>query len=168
MQLSDPVELQDAALDEVAEDDRGALRKVPVIEVNDYSTCQLDGRITNRRVLENLDITRYGRLLKKTICCIIRLWGMFGMVQNSPTGCGNNLPVLLRSICFAKIEKSELFVFAGLLSISSGIWEPEKCEPFFFEPFFDFFRNLGTREVYSLHVVWVRSRYSSDFPVNGL
>ena len=35
------------------------------------------------------------------------------MVQNTPTGCGNNLPVLLRSyIFFAEIEKCKL-VFSG-------------------------------------------------------
>ena len=38
--------------------------------------------------------------LKKSIFLIIRLLGGFGMVQNTPTGCGNNLPVLLRSNIF--------------------------------------------------------------------
>ena len=47
--------------------------------------------ITNRRG-KNMDIARYGRWLKKSIFCIIRLLGGFGMVQNTPTGCGNNLP----------------------------------------------------------------------------
>ena len=50
-----------------------------------------------------VDITRYGRFSEKMIFCIIRLWGGFGMVQNTATGCGNNLPILLRSnIIFAK------------------------------------------------------------------
>ena len=48
------------------------------------------------------------------------------MVRNTPTGCGKNLPILLRSNIFAKIEKCKLFCFG---------------------PIFDFFRNLGTREV---------------------
>ena len=48
------------------------------------------------------------------------------MVRNTPTGCGNNLPILLRSVFFAKIEKCKLFCFG---------------------PIFDFFRNLGTREM---------------------
>ena len=64
--------------------------------------------------------------LKKSIFLIIRLLGAFGMVRNTPTGCGNNLPILLRSNIFAKIEKYKLFVF---------------------ELIFDFFRNLGTREM---------------------
>ena len=38
--------------------------------------------------------------LKKAILLIIRLLRGFGMVQNTPTGCGNNLPVLLRSNIF--------------------------------------------------------------------
>ena len=63
---------------------------------------------------------------KKTIFVIIWQLGRFGMVRNTPTGCGNTLPILLRSNFFAKIEK---------------------CELFFFGPIFDFFRNLGTREV---------------------
>ena len=31
---------------------------------------------------------------------IVRLSGGFGMVRNTPTGCGNNLPTLLRSDTF--------------------------------------------------------------------
>ena len=35
--------------------------------------------------------------LKKSILGIIWHLGWFGMGQNTPTGCGNNLPILLRS-----------------------------------------------------------------------
>ena len=38
--------------------------------------------------------------LKKSIFLIIRLLGGFGMVQNTPTGCGNDLPILLRNLTF--------------------------------------------------------------------
>ena len=65
-------------------------------------------------------------MAKNRFFLIIRLLGGFGMVQNTPTGCGNNLPILLRRTFIAKIEKCQLF-FSG--------------------PIFDFFRNLGTREV---------------------
>ena len=64
--------------------------------------------------------------LKKHFLFIIRLLGGFGMVRNTPTGCGNNFPILLRREIFAKIEK---------------------CKLFSFRPILDFFRNLGTREV---------------------
>ena len=62
------------------------------------------------------NITRYGRWLNKSIFCIIRLLGGFGIVRNTPTGCGNDLPILLRSNIFAKIEKCELFVFGPILA----------------------------------------------------
>ena len=45
------------------------------------------------------NIIRYGQ---KSIFCIIRLLAGFGMVRNTPTGCGNNLPILLRSISSLK------------------------------------------------------------------
>ena len=61
-------------------------------------------RITNRRE-KNMDITRNCRFSEKLIFCIIRLLGGFGMVRNTPTGCGNNLPILLRSDIFAKIDE---------------------------------------------------------------
>ena len=70
------------------------------------------------------NITRYGF---KSIFCIIRLLGGFGMVLNTPTGCGNNLPILLRSNIFLQNSRS--------------------VNIFLFGPIFDFFRDLGTREV---------------------
>ena len=60
------------------------------------------------------DITRYGRWLKKSFFVIIRLLGGFGMVENTPTGCGDNLPILLRSHIFTKIEKCKLYVFGPI------------------------------------------------------
>ena len=54
---------------------------------------------------------------------IIRLLGGFGMVRNTPTGCGNNLPILLRSILFAKIEKCELLVFGHIFDYWDNIWD---------------------------------------------
>ena len=73
-----------------------------------------------------MDITRYGRLSEKTFFCIIRLLGRFGMVRNTPTGCGKNLPILLRSNILLKSRRANYFC-SGLFSTFSGIWEPEKC-----------------------------------------
>ena len=36
-----------------------------------------------------------GDIPKKLILGIIWQLGWFGMVQNTPTGCGNNLPIIL-------------------------------------------------------------------------
>ena len=60
--------------------------------------------------------------LKKSIWGIIRLLGGFGMVQNILTGGGNNLPVLLRRICFAKIKKCQLFVYELILEPFARSW----------------------------------------------
>ena len=62
---------------------------------------------------------------KKThICFIIRLLGGFGVVQNTPTGCGNNLPILLRSHIFLLKSRSVNYFFSGLFSTFSRILDP--------------------------------------------
>ena len=43
------------------------------------------------------------------------------MVQNTPTGCVNNLPVLLRSYIFAKIEKDQSRITDPDLGVALGV-----------------------------------------------
>ena len=45
-------------------------------------------------------ITRYGRYPAKSILSIIWQLGWIGMVQNTPTGCGNDFPTLLANRFF--------------------------------------------------------------------
>ena len=45
--------------------------------------------------------------------CIIWHLGGFGMGQNTPRGCGNDLPILLRNNIFAKIEKCKLYFLSS-------------------------------------------------------
>ena len=116
----------------------------------------------NKTVIRYYLIYYAYKSVKKSIVCIIWLMGGFGMVRNTPTGCGNNLPILLGSNSFfAKIEKCKLFfsgpifgffrnlgtrevwtiLFRAYFRVFFGIREPEKCELFCSGPIFAFFRN---------------------------
>ena len=60
--------------------------------------------------------------LKKSIFLIIRLLGGFGMVQNTPTGCGNDLPILLRNLTF---DRKCVLLYYIINDFRSDNWNPD-------------------------------------------
>ena len=65
-----------------------------------YPGTNLQAAASAAELQNSIYITRYGRFSERSIFCIIRLLGGFGMVRNTPTECGNHLPMLLRRYIF--------------------------------------------------------------------